>query len=253
MPFGIHDTGQYRVIVTRCQVYIHRFMFSFTVGLPQTLGQQGQSKSTFAYRFMPLLWRHNGRGGVCDHQPHDCLLNRLFRRRSKYTSKLRVTGLWVGNSPETGEFPAQMASNAENVSIWWRHHAFMRICVTKLTIIGSDSGLSPDRRQAIMLTNVGILLSGPLGTNFGHVFSFKKMHLKLSSGNWRPFCIGLSVLIRLCHIESLIWQYRTVVTKWQLFLTTPLQTGSHLCRCNGYLLEHLPAIIRGVYVFWMCE
>ena len=51
----------------------------------------------------------------------DCLLNRLFRRRSKKTSQLRVTGLCVGNSPGTSEFPAQMASNAENVSIWWRH------------------------------------------------------------------------------------------------------------------------------------
>ena len=47
---------------------------------------------------------------------------RLFRRRSKKTSKLRVTGLCMGNSPGTGEFPAQMASNAENISIWWRHH-----------------------------------------------------------------------------------------------------------------------------------
>ena len=55
-------------------------------------------------------------------QPHDCLLNRLFRRRSKKTSKLRVTGLCAGNSPGTDEFPAQMASNVENVSIWWGHH-----------------------------------------------------------------------------------------------------------------------------------
>ena len=73
--------------------------------------------------YIPLQWRHNGRDSVSTHQPHDCLLNRLFRRRSKKTSKLRVTGLCVGNSPGTGEFPAQMASNAENVSIWWRHHA----------------------------------------------------------------------------------------------------------------------------------
>ena len=51
-----------------------------------------------------------------------CLLNRLFGHRSKKTSKLRVTGLCVGNSPGTGEFPAQMSSNAENISIWWRHH-----------------------------------------------------------------------------------------------------------------------------------
>ena len=49
----------------------------------------------------------------------------LFRRRSKKTSKLRVTGLCEGNSPVTGEFPTQRASNAENVSIWWRHHALL--------------------------------------------------------------------------------------------------------------------------------
>ena len=53
--------------------------------------------------------------------------NRLFRRRSKKTSKLRVTGLCVGNSPGTGEFPAQMASNVENVSIWWRHHDIIHV------------------------------------------------------------------------------------------------------------------------------
>ena len=71
-----------------------------------------------------LWWHHNERDGLSNHQPRDCLLNRLFRRRSKKTSKLRVTGLCAGNSPGTGEFPAQRASNAENVSIWWRHHGF---------------------------------------------------------------------------------------------------------------------------------
>ena len=71
----------------------------------------------------PLRWRHNGRDSVSNHQPQHCLLNRLFRRRSKKTSKLRVTGLCVVNSPVAGDVPAQMASNAENVSIWWRHHA----------------------------------------------------------------------------------------------------------------------------------
>ena len=70
------------------------------------------------------LWRHNGHDGVSNHQPHDCLLNRLFRPRSHKTSKLRVTGLCVGNSPGTGEFPTQMASHSENVSIWWRHHIY---------------------------------------------------------------------------------------------------------------------------------
>ena len=69
-----------------------------------------------------LLWRHNGDQCVLNCELHDCILNRLFGRWSKKTSKLRVTGLRAGNSPETGEFPAQMASNAENISIWWRHH-----------------------------------------------------------------------------------------------------------------------------------
>ena len=69
-----------------------------------------------------LRWRHNGLDSVSNHQPPGCLLNRLFRRKSKKTSKLRVTGLCAGNSPGTGEFSAQMASYAENVSIWWRHH-----------------------------------------------------------------------------------------------------------------------------------
>ena len=69
-----------------------------------------------------LQWRHNGCGSISNHQPHDCLLNRWYRRRSKKISQLRVTGICAGNSPVTGEFPAQMASNAENVSIWCRHH-----------------------------------------------------------------------------------------------------------------------------------
>ena len=77
-----------------------------------------------------LQWRHNGHGSVSKHQPHDCLLNRLFRRRSKKTLKLRVTGLCAGNSPGTGKFPAQMGSNTENVSIWWRHHAWSLCTVT---------------------------------------------------------------------------------------------------------------------------
>ena len=68
------------------------------------------------------LWRHNEGEGVSNHQPHDCLLNRLFKAHIKGTSKLRVTGLCEGNSPVNSEFHAQRASNAENVSIWWRHH-----------------------------------------------------------------------------------------------------------------------------------
>ena len=77
---------------------------------------------SFAHLIIALLWRHNGHDGLTNHQPHDCLLNHLFRHRSKKTPKLRVTGLCAGNSLVTGEFPAQMASNAEKVSIWWHHY-----------------------------------------------------------------------------------------------------------------------------------
>ena len=77
------------------------------------------------------------------------------------------------------------------------------ICVGHLTIIGSDNGLSPSRRQAIIWTNTGILLIRPLGTNFNemlieiHTFSFKKMHLKMSSAKWRLFCLGLNELMHI--------------------------------------------------------
>ena len=84
------------------------------------------------------------------------------------------------------------------------------ICVSKLTIIGSDNGLSPGRHQAIIWTNAGILLIRTLGTNFSEIlliceilaFSFKKMHLKLSSAKWRPFCHSFNVL---SHRLSLVY------------------------------------------------
>ena len=66
----------------------------------------------------------NKRDGVSNHRRIHCLPNRLFRCISKKISKLHVTGFCEENSPVTGEFPSQRASNAENVSIWWRHHVF---------------------------------------------------------------------------------------------------------------------------------
>ena len=93
-----------------------------------------------------------------------------------------------------------------NIIIWWDSFGLthwgqvMHVCISKLTIIGSDNGLLPGRRQAIIWTNTGILFIGPLGTKFNsilieiHTFSFKKMHLEKSYAKWRPFCLGLNVL-----------------------------------------------------------
>ena len=70
------------------------------------------------------------------------LLNCLFRRRSKKTSKLRITGLREGNLPVTGEYPAQMASNEENVSTWWRRHDDRNILYKVRTLFLCSSSVS---------------------------------------------------------------------------------------------------------------
>ena len=88
---------------------------------PVNNGADYRRRQKLSKRKISLQWRNNERG-VSNHQPRDYLLNRLFRRRSMKTSKLRVTGFCEGNSPATGEFRAHRASNAANVSIWWCPH-----------------------------------------------------------------------------------------------------------------------------------
>ena len=129
-----------------------------------TLGICGQ--------WLLLLWCHNEHDGVSNHQPYDCLLNRLFRRRSKETPKLRVTGLCAGNSPAVGEFPAQRDSNAENVSNWWRHHGL-------ITMVASNRGSSG---HGMGLIGLG-MTNSKLG-NYNHaccVFNFVRTSNK---GHW---------------------------------------------------------------------
>ena len=133
------------------------------------------------------------------------------------------------------------------------------VCVRKLAIIGSDNGLLPGRRQAIILTNAGILLIGPLGTNFSEIlieiytFSFKKMHLKVSSGKWRPSCLGLNVLIircaTKCHTVAFLGAYwhswgvcceriaeMLMNFPWLRFLGERIQTLS-ICCCRNMSLK----------------
>ena len=99
-----------------------------------------------------------------------------------------------------------MYNDVTGLTHWGR---VTHICVGNLIIIGLDNGLSPDRRQAIIWTNAGILLIGPLGTNFSELsieiltFSFKKMRLKVSSAKRRPFWLGLYVLKR-CPLKHSI-------------------------------------------------
>ena len=107
------------------------------------------------------------------------------------------------------------------------------LCVSKLTSIGSDNGLWPGRRQAIIWTNAGILLIGPLGTDFSeilseiHTFSFRKMRLKISSGIWRPFCVGLNVLIH-CILHAFSGSLAIfIILVWSEFRNNQVVMDNH--------------------------
>ena len=102
------------------------------------------------------------------------------------------------------------------------------ICVSKLTIIASDNGLSPGRRQAIIWNNAGILWLGLLGTNFSEIlieiltFSFNKMRLKVWSAKWRPFCLGLNVLSNTW--PDCLYSWLPQIVEY-LFYTRPIVRG----------------------------
>ena len=114
--------------------------------------------------------------------------------------------VWPQGITSIGVWDEEDWENVKSVHLthWGR---VTHVCVRKLTSIGSDNGLSPSRRQAIIWTNAGILSIGPLGTNFSEIsieiqiFSFKKMHLKMSSAKWRPFFLRLDVLITLLALK----------------------------------------------------
>ena len=99
---------------------------------------------------------------------------------------------------ENNFFIVILMSIFDELTHWGR---VTHICVSNLTTIGSNNGLAPGRRQAVIRTNAGISLSEPLGTSFNeivieiHIFSFKKIHFKTSSGKWQLFCLGLNVLM----------------------------------------------------------
>ena len=142
----VHTPGSDYVCSCTVIECIHTLRYRHTANLPEIVTEMVKCQNITMSRtedcftdpclINALHWRHNDHDGVSNHQPHGYILSRLFRHRSKKTSKLRVTGLRAGNSPGTGEFPAQMASNAVNVSIWWRHH------VGTIFFLGTLSSLS---------------------------------------------------------------------------------------------------------------
>ena len=123
----VHTPGSDYVCSCTVIECIHTLRYRHTANLPEIVTEMVKCQNKTMSRTKdcftdPCLifawhWRHNDHNHVSNHQPHDCLLSRLFRHRSKKTSKLRVTGLCAGIHRDRW-IPAQMASNAKNVSIW---------------------------------------------------------------------------------------------------------------------------------------
>ena len=171
--------------------------------------KQGASTSCCTVaRINTLQWRHSGRDGVSNHQPHDCLHNRLFRRRSKKTSKLRVTGLCEGNSPG---FPAQRASNAENVSIWWHHHELRFFHWIKLILVFSMTDNHIHFIQCIR--TLGFIQYIP------HWIYIQRMHIVFlyatyAHGRFYSICICIRINSMYTPIESILLNILGWVWVW---------------------------------------
>ena len=126
----------------------------------------------------------------------------------------------------------------------------MHICIGKLTIIGSDNGLSSGRRQAIIWTNAGILLIGPSGTNLSEIliaiqtFSFRKMHLKISSAKWRPFCFGLNALKELVSILKQLQVSH--IGRW----SAAIGYCPYLCMSLSMMIMNCHKLLLMIGIYW---
>ena len=180
------------------------------------------------YASLTSQWNHNECDSFSNHQRLHCLLNRLFRFRSKKTSKLCLNGLCEGNSQVTGEFPIQKASNMENVSIWWHHHEqnghhstdniFKCILLNKnawilnwirlMFITYHVNWLAPSHQLNSSSLIVNWILSNKLRWNKKIWFSFTKMHSRRSFAKYQPLYLGLNALnnLILSTITAIIWK-----------------------------------------------
>ena len=143
--------------------------------------------------FRDMQGLDNGLCSVIKQNIHTCNSSDScdFSKINRYNTNIGlIVGQWKNEINS-------LIDDGYNLTHWCR---VTHMCFAKLTIIGSDNGLSPGRRQAIIWNNARLLLIEPLRTNFSEIsiviqrFSFKKIHLNMSSAKWRPFCLGLNVL-----------------------------------------------------------
>ena len=124
--------------------------------------------------------------------------------------------------------------------LWTHWRQVTHMCISKLAILGSDNGLSPGRRQTIIWTNAGILLIGPLWTNFSEIlieiytFSLKKIHLKMLSGKWWPFGLGLNVLRVMISLLPAVWSRPSLLVSLHIVDTDPDYPVVSTSTCRNY-------------------
>ena len=195
-----------------------RYLFSVTYSLmfsgPKNLGTD----------FITLHWCHNERDGISNHQPQDCLVNHLFWCRSKKTSKLRVTGLCVGNSLGTSEFPAQMASNTEIVSIWWHHHNEVEI--------HNEEGLlscTPVFINVAIMFNKQASLSQKLVHTLGQVLGIPNSSLFFFFSKYTLVTLQNEIECNR-HIQGCLWRWGVGCLTWVEILTCILH-------CHRYAIS----------------
>ena len=154
------------------------------------------------YNVLALQWRHNKRDGVSNHLRPECLLNRLFRHRSKKTSKLRVTGLCEGNSPLTGEFPAHKGP------VTWKMFPFDDVIIFTVRNFLNQHKTTTDIRQNMICTSILILCRRFMPTCFSGSYS---LHILLNptTSTW---CDSIAIILRgggiKIHIHSLICPWK---------------------------------------------
>ena len=217
------------------------------------------------YRFIQvhehsLQWRHNEPDCVSNHQLHDCLLNRLFRRRSKKTSKLRVTGLDVEN---TGEFPTQMASNAEKFPF---HDVIMFYHITQITFLygnTSDTVVFNTLPIDLLLTRAVRVTAGRVKTTFGFLTRTGIPFIRTTSLQDHCAPAGISIVftwffVLFCNPYSseLIQSYYSKPLQWWRHQMKTFSALLALCAENSPVTGEFPAqkpVTRsfGVFCAWI--
>ena len=177
-----------------------------------------------------LRWRHNERDGVSNHQPHDCLFDRLFRHISKKTSMLRITGFCAGNSPVTGEFLAQRASNAKNVSTWWRHHVMAISPTSVRSCIDPNVKNRPEKHICSNCVNPHRFVHiFPHDTTNNHDYSLYHCLISTTRSREMIWVYWTGVKIITCTLSKVTWYSQSVpglfagtlgVSQWNLLWQT---------------------------------